>query len=114
VGLRVTPAMEVGRTTISKRDLLQPRAGSVIELGRETVAAFDVLVNGTVFAHGRTVVVKEKYGVRLTEVIRPAERIRQRGQLSDARRTDCDTHRIKKCGISAETGFHMVLFNSRA
>jgi len=80
VSLRVTPAMEVGRITISIRDFLQHTAGSVIELGRETVEAFDIPVNCTVLAHGKTMMVKEQCGVRLADVIRLAERIRPRGQ----------------------------------
>lgn len=74
--LPVTLAMEVGRTTVTIRELLQLAAGSVVELDRDIGEAFDVYVNGTMLAHGEAVVVNEKCGVRLTDVIRPAERIR--------------------------------------
>ena len=72
--LQVTLALEVGRTTITVRKLLQLTAGSVLELPRGTSEAFDVLVNGTLLAHGEPVVVNERCGVRLTEVVQPNER----------------------------------------
>ena len=73
----VTLAMEVGRTRISIRNLLQLNQGSVVELDRATGEALDVYVNGTLIAHGEVVVVNEKFGIRLTDVISPAERIRK-------------------------------------
>jgi flagellar motor switch protein FliN/FliY len=78
--LQVTLAMEVGRTTITVRELLQLTAGSVLELQRSTSEAFDVLVNGTLLAHGEPVVVNDRCGVRLTEVVRPNERRQFPGQ----------------------------------
>ena len=73
----VTLAMEVGRTRISIRNLLQLNQGSVVELDRAAGEPLDVFVNGTLVAHGEVVVVNEKFGIRLTDVISPAERIRK-------------------------------------
>ena len=72
----VTIAMEIGRTRLSIRNLLQLNQGSVIELDRLAGEPMDVLVNGTLVAHGEVVVVNEKFGIRLTDVISPAERIK--------------------------------------
>ena len=73
----VTLSMEVGRTRIPIRNLLQLNQGSVVELDREAGEPLDVFVNGTLIAHGEVVVVNEKFGIRLTDVIGPAERIRK-------------------------------------
>ena len=73
----VTISMEVGNTSISIRNLLQLNQGSVIELDRLAGEPLDVLVNGTLIAHGEVVVVNEKFGIRLTDVISPSERIRK-------------------------------------
>src|SRR5690348_17287127 len=73
----VTLSMEVGRSRISIRNLLQLNQGSVIELERAISEPLDVFVNGTLIAHGEVVVVNEKFGIRLTDVISPAERIRK-------------------------------------
>lgn len=73
----VTMAMEVGRTRISIRNLLQLNQGSVVELERAAGEPLDVFVNGTLVAHGEVVVVNEKFGIRLTDVISPAERVRK-------------------------------------
>jgi flagellar motor switch protein FliN len=72
--LQVTFSVEVGRATITVRDLLQFTAGSVVELDRGTDEPFDVLVNGTLLARGEPVVVDARCGVRLTGVIQPSER----------------------------------------
>ncbi|MFT5224629.1 MAG: flagellar motor switch protein FliN/FliY [Polaribacter sp.] len=72
----VTIAMEIGRTQLSIRDLLQLNQGSVVELDRFAGEPMDVLVNGTLVAHGEVVVVNEKFGIRLTDVISPADRIK--------------------------------------
>ncbi len=77
--LPVTLALEVGRTQIPIRGLLQLTAGSVIELDREVGDAFDVLVNGRLLAFGEAVMVNDKCGVRLTDVIRPEGRSRHTG-----------------------------------
>ena len=73
----VTLSMEVGRSRLSIRSLLQLNQGSVVELNRATGEPLDVYVNGTLVAHGEVVVVNEKFGIRLTDVISPAERIRK-------------------------------------
>ncbi|PPK51992.1 flagellar motor switch protein FliN [Marinobacter persicus] len=73
----VTISMEVGNTQIPIRNLLQLNQGSVIELDRLAGEPLDVLVNGTLIAHGEVVMVNEKFGIRLTDVISPGERIRR-------------------------------------
>ncbi|AUM14371.1 flagellar motor switch protein FliN [Ketobacter alkanivorans] len=75
----VTLSMEVGSTNINIRNLLQLNQGSVIELDRLAGEPLDVLVNGTLIAHGEVVVVNEKFGIRLTDVISPTERIKKLG-----------------------------------
>lgn len=70
-------ALEVGRTSISVRNLLQLNQGSVVELDRLAGEPLDVLINGTLIARGEVVVVNEKYGIRLTDVVSPAERIKR-------------------------------------
>tara|TARA_S200000501_G_scaffold372549_1_gene417770 strand:+ start:8984 stop:9370 length:387 start_codon:yes stop_codon:yes gene_type:complete len=70
-------AMEVGSTQITIRNLLQLNQGSVIELERLAGEPLDVLVNGTLIAHGEVVVVNEKFGIRVTDVISPSERIKK-------------------------------------
>lgn len=73
----VTLSLEVGRTRLPIRSLLQLNQGSVVELERAAGEPLDVFVNGTLVAHGEVVVVNEKFGIRLTDVISPAERIRK-------------------------------------
>ena len=73
----VSISMEVGSTSITIRNLLQLNQGSVIELDRLAGEPLDVLVNGTLIAHGEVVVVNEKFGIRMTDVISPAERIKK-------------------------------------
>ncbi|ADC63837.1 flagellar motor switch protein FliN [Allochromatium vinosum] len=73
----VTISMEIGRTRIPIRNLLQLNQGSVVELDRLAGEPLDVLVNGTLIAHGEVVVVNEKFGIRLTDVISPSERVRK-------------------------------------
>jgi len=73
----VSISMEVGNTEISIRNLLQLNQGSVVELDRLAGEPLDVLVNGTLIAHGEVVVVNEKFGIRLTDVISPTERIKK-------------------------------------
>lgn len=75
----VTLSMEVGTTNLSIRNLLQLNQGSVVELDRLAGEALDVKVNGTLIAHGEVVVVNEKFGIRLTDIISPSERIRKLG-----------------------------------
>lgn len=73
----VTLSMELGNTEIAIRNLLQLTQGSVVELDRYAGEPLDVLVNGTLIAHGEVVVVNDKYGIRLTDVVSPSERIKR-------------------------------------
>ncbi len=73
----VTMSMEIGRTHISIRNLLQLNQGSVVELDRLAGEPMDVLINGTLIAHGEVVVVNEKFGIRLTDIISPSERVKK-------------------------------------
>ena len=72
----VSVSLRVGATDIPIRDLVRLVEGSVISLDRDANQAMDVLVNGTLIAHGEIVVVDDKFGVRLTDVVSPADRIR--------------------------------------
>lgn len=69
--------VELGRTKIAIKNLLQLAQGSVVELDGLAGEPMDVLVNGTLVAQGEVVVVNDKFGVRLTDIITPAERIRK-------------------------------------
>lgn len=73
----VSVSLRIGTTEITIRDLVQLVEGSVVALDRESSEPMDVLVNGTLIAHGEIVVVDEDFGVRLTDVVSPAERIRK-------------------------------------
>jgi flagellar motor switch protein FliN len=73
----VSLSLEVGRTRIPIRNLLQLNQGSVVELERGAGEPLDVYVNGTLIAQGEVVVVNERFGVRLTDVVSPAERIKR-------------------------------------
>lgn len=73
----VTLSMEIGRTEIAINNLLQLSQGSVVELDRLAGEPMDVLINGTLIAHGEVVVINEKFGIRLTDVISPAERVKK-------------------------------------
>ena len=73
----VTLSLEVGRTRMPIRNLLQLNQGSVVELERGAGESLDVFVNGTLIAHGEVVVINDRFGVRLTDVVSPSERIRR-------------------------------------
>ncbi|TBR06830.1 MAG: flagellar motor switch protein FliN [Lysobacter sp.] len=73
----VTLSLEVGRTRIPIRNLLQLNQGSVVELERAAGEPLDVYVNGTLIAQGEVVVVNDRFGVRLTDVVSPSERIKR-------------------------------------
>ena len=75
----VTLSMEIGQTKISISELLKLSKDSVIELQRMAHEPLDVLVNGTLVAHGEAVVVGDRFGIRLTDVISPQERLRKFG-----------------------------------
>lgn len=73
----VTLQLEIGRAKVSIRSLLSYTQGSVVEMDRLAGEPLDLLVNGTLIAHGEVVVVNDKFGVRLTDVISPQERIKK-------------------------------------
>jgi flagellar motor switch protein FliN/FliY len=73
----VTLSVEIGQTPISIRDLLQLNQGSVVELDRLAGEPLDVLVNGTLIAHGEVVVVNDKFGIRLTDIVSARERVKK-------------------------------------
>ena len=75
----VTVSIEMGRAQVNIRQLLNLKQGSVVELDRYAGEPVDVLVNGTLVAHGEVVVVNEKFGIRLTDVVSPVERINKLG-----------------------------------
>ncbi len=72
--------VELGRTRIPIRNLLQLAQGSVVELDGLAGEPMDVLVNGCLIAQGEVVVVNEKFGIRLTDVITPSERMKRLGK----------------------------------
>ena len=73
----VTLALEVGRANMAVRDLLQLAPGAIVELDRLAGEPLDVLVNGVRIARGEVVVVNEKFGIRLTDVVSATERMEQ-------------------------------------
>lgn len=73
----VALTVELGRTKISIRNLLQLAHGSIVELDGLAGEPMDVLINGTLIAQGEVVVVNEKFGIRLTDIITPQERVRK-------------------------------------
>ncbi|MGE8357485.1 MAG: flagellar motor switch protein FliN [Microvirgula sp.] len=73
----VSMTVELGRTKIAIRNLLQLAQGSVVELDGLAGEPMDVLVNGCLIAQGEVVVVNDKFGIRLTDIITPAERLRR-------------------------------------
>jgi flagellar motor switch protein FliN/FliY len=75
IPLRVS--VELGRTKILVRDLLQLGQGSVVELAKFAGEPLELLVNDKLIARGEVVVVNEKFGLRLTDIISPVERIEQ-------------------------------------
>jgi flagellar motor switch protein FliN/FliY len=76
----VTLTMQVGKTPITIRNLLQLNQGSIVELDRPAGDPLDVYVNGKLIAHGEVVVVNDKFGIRFTDVVSPQERISQINQ----------------------------------
>ena len=73
----VTLSLEVGRARMSVRDLLQLAPGAIVELDRLAGEPLDVLVNGVRIARGEVVVVNDKFGIRLTDVVSQTERMEQ-------------------------------------
>lgn len=77
----VTISVEIGRTKVNIRNLLQLQQGSVVELDRLAGEPLDIYVNKTLVAHGEVVVVNEKFGVRITDVMSKTERIKRLSDL---------------------------------
>jgi flagellar motor switch protein FliN/FliY len=73
--VRLMLTLEVGRTRVSVRNLLALTQGSVVELDKLAGEPLDVLVNGTLVAHGEVVVVNDKFGIRLLDVVSPEKRV---------------------------------------
>jgi len=73
-------AVELGRTKITIKNLLQLAHGSVVELDAMAGEPMSVFVNGTLIAQGEVVVVNDKFGIRLTDIITPSERMRKVGR----------------------------------
>jgi flagellar motor switch protein FliN/FliY len=71
---------ELGRTRITIKSLLQLSQGSVVELDGLAGQPLDVLINGYLIAQGEVVVVNEKYGIRLTDIVTPSERMQKLGR----------------------------------
>jgi flagellar motor switch protein FliN len=69
--------VELGRTRMTIHDLLQLGPGSVIELDKVAGEALDILVNGRLVARGEAVVVNDKFGIRITDIVSPQERIQR-------------------------------------
>jgi flagellar motor switch protein FliN/FliY len=72
----VNVSVEVGRSSLRIRDLLRLGQGSVVELDRVAGEPLDVCVNNTVIARGEVVLVNERYGIRLTQVVDPEDRVK--------------------------------------
>lgn len=73
----VAITVEIGRTKMTIRNLLQLNQGGIVALDRLAGEPLDVLVNGTLVAHGEVVVINDKFGVRLTDIVSKAERIKR-------------------------------------
>jgi flagellar motor switch protein FliN/FliY len=69
--------VELGRTRMTIQDLLQLGPGSVVELDKVAGEALDILVNGRLVARGEAVVVNDKFGIRITDIVSPQERIQR-------------------------------------
>jgi flagellar motor switch protein FliN len=73
----ITLSVEIGKSRLTIRNLLQLNQGSVVELDRMAGEPLDVLINGTLVAHGEVVVINEKFGIRLTDVVSTHERVKK-------------------------------------
>lgn len=73
----ITLTMELGRRHISIRELLQLNHGSVVKLDRPTGEPLDILANGCLIARGEVVVVNERFGVRITDIVNPEDRVKK-------------------------------------
>ncbi len=77
LNIPVTLSMQIGRTRMTIEELMRLNRGSVVKLDRLAGEPMDILVNGTLIAHGEVVVVNDKFGIRLLDVISPAERVKK-------------------------------------
>ena len=77
LNIPVQLTVELGRTKITIKNLLQLAQGSVVELDGLAGEPMDVLVNGCLIAQGEVVVINDKFGIRLTDIVTPSERMRQ-------------------------------------
>ncbi|HEC06765.1 MAG TPA: flagellar motor switch protein FliN [Thiolapillus brandeum] len=77
LNIPVTLSMQIGRTRMTIEELMRLNRGSVVKLDRLAGEPMDVLVNGTLIAHGEVVVVNDKFGIRLLDGISPAERVKK-------------------------------------
>ncbi|WP_457666153.1 flagellar motor switch protein FliN [Thiolapillus sp.] len=77
LNIPVTLSMQIGSTRMTIEELMRLNRGSVVKLDRLAGEPMDVLVNGTLIAHGEVVVVNDKFGIRLLDVISPAERVKK-------------------------------------
>ncbi len=75
IPLEVT--VELGRTRMLLKDVLRISEGSIVELGKEAGEPLEIMVNNRLIARGEAVVVNEKFGIKITEIVSPAERIRR-------------------------------------
>ena len=87
--VRLMLTLEVGRTRVSVRNLLALTQGSVVELDKLAGEPLDVLVNGTLVAHGEVVVVNDKFGIRLLDVVSPEKRVESLKELIAASPCSC-------------------------
>ena len=76
LGISVTLSVELGRVRLNINELLHLTHGSVVDLNRMAGSPMDILANGTLVAHGEVVVVNDRFGIRLTDVVSPADRIK--------------------------------------
>ena len=77
LNIPVTLSMEIGRTTLSIRHLLELTPGSVVKLERPVGEPLDIMVNGCLIARGEVVIVNEKFGMRITDIVSPEERMKK-------------------------------------
>jgi len=73
----VTLSLEIGRTSMTIQDLLSINQGAVVELDSIAGKPHDVLVNGTLIAHGEVVVIDDRFWIRFTDIVSPTERVRK-------------------------------------
>lgn len=77
LNIPVTLSMEIGRTAVSIRHLLELTPGSVVKLERPVGEPLDIMINGCLIARGEVVIVNEKFGMRITDIVSPEERMKK-------------------------------------